>query len=220
MKLSETLYQRTKESWNRATKKPFVIEMVKGTLKDELFKNYMLQDYLYLTEYVETLKRIRGLSQSDEVTGFVSAVIDETQTELEKVHRPNLKNLGVSEDELVKSNEIPAISNYVAFQKESVDKYGLLGGLTALLQCAWLYAYVSETLIKEYPEEIASSKYKSWFEAYTCESYVGATRMWIDILDKQSESISQNDTEIMCTIFEKCASFENGLWDALYENSH
>ena len=62
-----------------------------------------------------------------------------------------------------------------------------------------------------------TSKYKSWFEAYSCQGYIDANQMWIDILDKQSVGISEAETEKMCQIFKQCAIYENELWDALYE---
>ena len=217
MKLSEILYSRTIELWQISTEKPFVVEMAKGTLADSKFRRYTLQDYLYLLEYVEILKKIKSLSQQEDITEFLSRIIDETLQEAERVHLPNIKKVGIKDEEIVKSNELPAISNYLKYMEDCLQEDGLMGGLTALLQCSWLYAFIGETVKKKYQEEIEKSKYKSWFEAYSCESYLNANQMWIDILDNQSVGISEADTERMCQIFEKCATYENELWDALYE---
>ena len=44
MKLSELFFAKTKELWDEAANKPFVIEMAKGTLIDRKFRNYTLQE--------------------------------------------------------------------------------------------------------------------------------------------------------------------------------
>lgn len=217
MKLSEILYSRTIELWKISAEKPFVMEMAKGTLSDSKFRSYTLQDYLYLMDYIDILKKIKSLSQEDDVTEFLCAIIDETMQEAERVHLPNIKKVGIKDEEIVKSNELPAISNYLGYMEKCLDEYGLMGGLTALLQCSWLYAYIGETVKEKYSAEVETSKYKSWFEAYSCQGYIDANQMWIDILDKQSVGISEAETEKMCQIFKQCAIYENELWDALYE---
>ena len=88
MKLTELLFSKAKEIWDQATEKPFVIEMAKGTLSDDLYKRYQLQDYLYLQEYIGILNRIKEFSNSDEITGFLDAIINEVIEELDHVHLP------------------------------------------------------------------------------------------------------------------------------------
>ena len=217
MNLSEILFERTKDIWNVSASKPFVTEMAKGTLDDSLFRRYMVQDYLYLQEYISILKQLRSTSSNSEITDFLDKIIEETVRESERVHLPNMERLGITGGELDKCNELPVISEYVAFMRKCVNEQGHLGGLTSLLQCSWVYAYISDVSFKEYPEEIAVSKYKSWFDSYSCQSYLDANQMWIDLVDKESTGIDENGVEIMCRIFEGCALYENQLWDALYD---
>ena len=168
-------------------------------------------------EYVEILRKIKSLSYEDEITEFLCRIIDETLKEAERVHLPNIKKVGIKDEEIVKSNELPAVSNYLKYMEECLQEYGLMGGLTALLQCSWLYAFIGETVKDKYRAEIIESKYKFWFEAYSCQSYLDANQRWIDILDKKSVDISEAEIEKMCQIFERSAIYENELWDALYE---
>lgn len=217
MKLTELLFSKAKETWDQATEKPFVIEMAKGTLNDDLYKRYQLQDYLYLQEYIVILKRIKEFSNSDEITGFLDAIIKEVIEELEHVHLPYLRKLGIKDDEIVANSELPVIKEYIVYMKGKVEEYGLIAGITALLQCSWGYAYIGRTMFEKHAEEIAGSKYKMWFEAYTSEGYVSANNTWIDVLDKLGAGITEEETEILSGIFTKCAQYEDELWDALYQ---
>ena len=66
MKLSEILFANTREIWDEACEKDFVVQMAKGTLSHERFKNYMIQDYLYLLDYIEILCFIRNQTEDEE----------------------------------------------------------------------------------------------------------------------------------------------------------
>lgn len=216
MKLTELLFSKAKETWDQATEKPFVIEMAKGTLSDDLYKRYQLQDYLYLQEYIGILNRIKEFSNSDEITGFLDAIINEVIEELDHVHLPYLRKIGIKDEEIVANSELPVIREYIGYMKDKVEEYGLIAGITALLQCSWGYAYIGRTMFEKHAEEISGSKYKMWFEAYTSEGYVSANNTWIEVLDKLGADISEEETKMMTGIFTRCAQYEDELWDALY----
>ena len=216
MKLTELLFSKAKEIWDQATEKPFVIEMAKGTLSDDLYKRYQLQDYLYLQEYIGILNRIKEFSDSDEITGFLDAIINEVIEELDHVHLPYLRKIGIKDEEIVANSELPVIREYIGYMKGKVEEYGLIAGITALLQCSWGYAYIGKTMFEKHAEEISGSKYKMWFEAYTSEGYVSANNTWIEVLDKLGADISEEETKTMTGIFTRCAQYEDELWDALY----
>ena len=216
MKLSEILFSKTKDIWDEASSKPFVIAMAKGTLDKSLFKRYMLQDYLYLKEYIGILKSIRDIAGDEETKAFLGEIIDGTAREIESVHLHNMEELGITSDDIEKCRMFPVITEYNGYMRRCVKEFGLLGGIAALLQCSWVYAYIAEDAVRKYKDEISKSEYGSWFEAYTCQSYLDTNQMWIDLLDEQSIGIDDAKTEDMCRIFERCARYENEFWDALY----
>lgn len=217
MKTSERLFSKVKEAWEIAAEKPFVLAMAKGTLDQELFKRYMMQDYLYLLEYTKIITRIRDISEDEEMTAFLNNVIIVVEEEIKNVHQLNLEKLGTTDDDIKNNTIFPVITEYTGFMSKCVDELGAIGGFTSLLQCSWVYAYIAEKAYKNYPDEIAGSLYGSWFEAYVSEGYITNNQMWIDLLDKKTEGLDETTIEKLCTIFNKCALYENDLWDALFE---
>lgn len=217
MKTSERFFSKTKDAWEVAAKKPFVLAMAKGTLDQGLFKRYMMQDYMYLQEYTKIITRIRDISEDEEITAFLNNVIIVVKEEIKNVHQLNLEKLGTTDEDIKNNSIFPVITEYTGFMSKCVDELGAIGGFTSLLQCSWVYAYIAEKAFKDYPEEIGGSQYGSWFEAYTDEGYVTNNQMWIDLLDKKTEGLDEDTIEKLCTIFNKCALYENELWDALYQ---
>ena len=216
MKLSELLFSKTIDLWDQSASKPFVIDMAKGTLDSGLYKQYMLQDYLYLKDYIGILKQILDIAEDEKIRGFLTRIIDGTVDETERVHLAGMKRLGITDEDITKSAKFTVISEYVDFMRKCVEQYGLLGGVASLLQCSWVYAYISDKCMSKYSEEIAESEYRSWFEAYSCKSYIDTNQIWIDLLDELGHDIDDKTAVEMCRVFERCARFENELWDRLY----
>ncbi len=206
MKLSEILYKEALPLWQEAAEKEFVVEMAKGTLKEKLFRNYMLQDYLYLQDYNGILSEML----------LKTATMQVVEEETYRVHLPNMRGMGISEGEIESARRLPAFAEYVAYMRQCLEDEGVLTGLAALLQCSWAYAYIGERVLSQYAAEVARSPYKSWFEAYTGPEYLGANRRWIDFLDAAAEGISGEKVRHLCGVFTACARHENRLWDELY----
>ncbi len=229
MKLSEVLFSSVSDLWKEAAEKPFVTGMATGTLDMRLFKNYMMQDYLYLKDYAGILKKMVELvpdgnegdkgTKASKIPGlreFLLSAVKETEDETYRVHLPNMKKAGISDAELKGLKKAEVISEYVAYMRRQTEENGIIAGLTALLQCSWIYAYIGKTLTDAYPEKIASSPCKSWFDAYNCKEYLMANQKWIDLLDLAAAGIKKDEGEKLCDIFRTCAGYENRFWDELY----
>ena len=81
MKLSERLISETEKLWTDATKKEFLVDMAKGVLDEDLYKNYMIQDYLYLMDYIELLNRMLEAAEDEELRVFFERIIKDTEHE-------------------------------------------------------------------------------------------------------------------------------------------
>ena len=230
MKLSDKLYRCVEPIWKEAADKPFVTEMAKGNLRKDRFHYYMIQDYMYLKDYINLLGDTLHYTDDPSLKDFLITVIEETKLEAKRVHEKYLDPSPSSDD----GNESdinkepipgkrpvpcmePVLIEYVAYMQDQLSEKGLLAGLTALLQCSWVYAYIGQTLTERYPDQIRLSPYKDWFEAYTCQEYIDANQAWIDALDNQTTDITSEEAEHLCEIFIHCAKYENAFWDRLYQ---
>ncbi len=217
MKLSDILAKKAERLWQEAANKPFVTEMAMGTLSRERFRNYMLQDYLYLLDYIDILKNIPALADDPGTADFLTGMIEETENELYRVHIPNMKKYGITDRNIAECKKSKVITEYTGYMRKVIDEYGFPAGLTALLQCSWVYAFIGQTLKEKYPDEISRSPYRDWFDAYTCHEYTETNRLFINALDKKCPGTDSDLTGTLCIIFETCAEYENKFWDELYD---
>ena len=216
MKFSTVLFESVKDLWDQAANKLFVTEMAMGVLEEQRYRYYMIQDYLYLLEYIDILGSIYECSDDPELKEFISFVIEQTKKEIMQVHIPNMREMGITDEEISACPESREIADYVNYMRTQVRNEGVLAGLTAQLQCSWVYAYIGMQMMKQYPDDISSSPYRSWFEAYTCDDYISANQKWIDILDEKTKGVEGEEARKLCRIFRTCAEYENSFWDMLY----
>ena len=219
MKFSDILYEHAEDLWEEAAEKPFVVEMAEGNLSPDRFRFYMLQDYLYLQDYVDILKSIQSYTNEPSLRAFLDRIIEGTEQETYRVHVPNMRKIGVSDEDIRNAERTGVIAEYIEYMREQLRDSGLLAGLTALLQCSWIYAYIGRKVTEKYSEQLKDSPYRSWFIAYTCPEYVEANQIWIDVLDRETEGIGQEERDELCRIFRQCAIYENQFWDALHSNN-
>ena len=213
MKITDSLFNEVQALWDKAAEKEFLTKMANGTLEEDRYKRYMLQDYYYLLEYKDILERLLKLTDDSEVESFLKMAVDVTVYETESVHLPALKKLGISEDEIKNTGMNQVISEYIRFYNETIDENGLLGGFTALLQCCWNYAYLGKLLKERYGKEIENSFYKFWFDAYTSKEYVETNETWKNITDRITIGLDDRKAKTLHKIFKTCAEFENRFWD-------
>ena len=216
MRLSVVLFHDVQDLWDQAAEKPFVVEMAKGTLDERRYRAYMIQDYLYLLDYVDMLGCMRGLADDSALKDFIDFVIEQTRGETQRVHVPHMRRLGITDDDVALCPKAPEIVAYVEYMLGRLREDGVLAGLTAQLQCSWVYAYVAQRATEAHGGEIPASPYKDWFDAYTSAEYLAANQQWIDILDERATSVQGEEARRLSGIFRTCAEYENKLWDALY----
>ena len=190
--------------------------MADGTLPPEKFRYYMLQDYLYLKDYVKIFAAIIQKADDFEQIRFLSGELADTIGETLRTHLPYMKRLGISEEEIRSARphmDNSAYTHYMLWEAQAGD---VLTGLVALLNCSWSYAYVAEKIIEHYPGALHDEHYGSWFAGYVSESYRKTNQTLIDWIDALSGSIDEKKTEDLCGIFEKCCRFDLRFWDMVY----
>ena len=215
LKLSEKMYNSVVDIWECYLNHPFVNEMAAGTLPTEKFHNYMLQDYAYLKDYVKIFACCLLKSNTIDDIRFFSKNIEDVMSEIDRVHVPNMKKLGITDREI--KSVVPTIENtsYSHFMICEAEMGDLLTCLVSLLCCSWTYAFIGENMVKKYPHAL-NNKYGQWFKGYTCKEYIDTNNDLINRVDEMSKDISDEKVEGLCKLFRKCSEYELSFWNMLY----
>ena len=100
MKLSNVLYESVKEIWQSYLQHPFVKGLGDGTLPEDAFRFYMLQDYLYLLEYSKVFALGVVKSKEEKLMRRFAKMVHNTLDGEMNIHKTYMKRLGISEQEI------------------------------------------------------------------------------------------------------------------------
>ena len=215
-KLSQRLHACVQDIWPRYLSHPFVMQMADGTLPMEKFRYYMLQDYLYLKDYVKIFAAISQKADDFEQIRFLSGELANTIGETFRTHLPYMQRLGVTEDEIRRARphiDNSAYSHYMLCEAQAGD---VLTGLVTLLNCSWSYAYIAQEMAARYPDALQNEHYGAWFAGYVSEEYRQTNQALIDRIDALGADIDEQTTQHLCEIFQTCCLFDLRFWDMVY----
>ena len=216
MTITERLLSSVQEIWAGYHTHPFVMGIGDGSLDQEKFRYYMLQDYLYLKDYVKIFAAIIQKADDFEQIRFLSEQLSNTVGETLRTHIPFMKRLGITEEEIRDARphiDNSAYSHYMLCEAQTGD---LLTGLVALLNCSWSYAYIAEKTAERFPNALSDERYGSWFAGYVSSEYRQTNAALIDRIDALGAFVSEAESERLCEIFEKCSLFDLRFWDMVY----
>lgn len=213
MKFSQVLLEEVKGLWNEYLEHPFVKGIGEGTLDKEKFKNYLIQDYLYLKDYAKvfamgvvkasTMKEMKFYHQS--IKGVLE---DETA-----VHINYLREFGLTPEEVEKYKCELTTASYTNYMLGIALKGGAKEIAMTIMPCTWSYYYIGKHLYDNYKENLEGNFYAPWIEEYASEEFRQCAQEWIDYIDYLCENISEVEKENLKDIFVKSSLYEMEFWN-------
>lgn len=216
MELSKILYESVEEIWKSYLEHPFVKQLGEGTLPPDLFRFYMIQDYLYLLEYSKVFALGVIKSKEEELMRKFASMVHNTLNGEMNIHKIYMQRLGISKEEIKAAKQSLANRSYTSYMMEVSYNGDVLDVLIAILSCAWSYQVIGEHHAN-IPNATQHPIYGEWIKGYSSEQYRKDTQELIDLTDKLGEGISQKRIEQLKTIFINCSRYEYAFWDMSYK---
>lgn len=126
-------------------KHPFLVAMVDGTLCNNSFKYYVVQDALYLEDFADCLRRLAGSAASDEDSKRLRAFATGADEAEMALHNSFFKEWDISAEG---AKQMPHTLLYTSYMKRVVATRSHKQGLAALLPCFWVYMHVGKCMLK------------------------------------------------------------------------
>lgn len=198
-------------------KHPFIQDLRDGTLEREKFKNYLIQDSLYLKEYGKVyghvflmVDRIEDLQFLHTCMGVV--VSDETNMHTQYLRDYELDVYKVDHMEVKGANR-----KYLDYMLNFTKQGSIKEIFMSALPCTLTYEYIGKTLKKHCGEEIKNNYYGPWIEAYGGEEFEEFSVNSCKFLDRICKNIDEEEEEKLIRIFLQACEHEMKFWDMSYE---
>ncbi|RNA67693.1 thiaminase II [Alteribacter keqinensis] len=214
MTFSQRLYENVKPIWRANHDHPFVRGIGDGTLDQEKFRFFMVQDYLYLIDYARLFAMGAMKAKDVKTMGEFAELLHSTlNTEME-LHRQYAREFGISEEELESANPAPTTLAYTHYMLHVGNNGGLAELVASLLPCMWSYAEIGKAL-DETPGA-RDHQYGEWIKMYASEEFQELTNWTINLLNELTEGKPEHELSHLEEIFLTTTRFEYMFWEMSY----
>ena len=157
--------------WLEFVRHPFVHGVADGSLPVDAFRNFLIQDYLYLIQYARACAL--AVHKADGVAGMRQAVrllSGLLETEL-SMHVGYCREWGIGEDALEQAEESLELLAYSRFILDRAQTGDLLDLLVTMAPCLIGYAEVGARLHASPDTHRQGNPYWSWINLYGGDAY-------------------------------------------------
>ncbi len=219
MKTTQRLLAATEDIWAAYHDHPFVLGIQDGTLDREKFRYYIIQDYLYLEEYLKVFAVGIAKAKRPETVGLFSKYVTLlTQGEMD-IHRGYMGKFAVSREELDRTPRALDNLSYTSYMLRVAYEEGEAEILAAILACAYSYEVIAKTMVERAPAAAEHPFYGEWVRGYVDPHYSQANVLLLDTLDALTEGYDEARLRHLTDIFVACSRYELAFWDLAWNMS-
>lgn len=166
-----------KPAWHDYTHHEFVRQMGDGSLPEESFKYYMIQDYLYLIHFARANALAGYKTKSLEDIAGAAAIVTHIRHEI-NLHINECKEFGLTQEDMEKYDESQACTAYSRYVLDIGSSEDWLALQISLLPCLLGYGMVAARLKAEQKSNPPKqpNRYQTWIDNYVADDYVAAVK--------------------------------------------
>lgn len=214
MPFMKELLEQNKPIWDKCAATGFVQGVKSGQLPFESFKEYMIQDSIYLKNYARVYGKaiyhagtLRDIQLYYSALGFV--------TEGESAVRLNyLRQFGMTDGDIERVAPLPETRHYIDFLFAVAEHGDSFEIFMATLPCMLSYSYIFRKLAEE--PESRRSRYWDFIEDYADDTYARSCEAWCDFAQEKCESLSADRQKGIGGIFKRASLLELDFWGMAY----
>ena len=196
--------------WEEGFNKPFVQKLINGSLSNESFEQYLLQDMLYLEKYVELCELALTKTDNEKEREVLYSLIEfsglvELQTRVDFL---KLKN----DDNIKLFFETKQYINFIMSFSEDENNFKLM---VVLMNCMLSYNYIFTKAEKQMDN--FHNKYYEFVIDYVSDNSKIFYKKCIEYLNERYRDISDYEKNELFKIFEEANKYELEFLDSVYK---
>ena len=197
--------------WRAAADEDFLTGMGEGTLDRQAFLDYIVQDSLYLRDYLKAYamalfksQTLRQMQVFYSVLGYVND--GENATRLRY-----LSEAGLTDDDVDTMEKKPACAAYTDFLLRVAREEDMPEIVMAVMPCMVGYRFVFEELLRRCPA-VLEGPYAPLVRDYTAPEYAAACAEWTDFTNALCAPLPAERRARLIDLFVQASAHELYFW--------
>jgi thiaminase (transcriptional activator TenA) len=210
--LSQHLFALGRPNLERQLAHPTVRGIATGDLDPTRFRSWLVQDYLFLLDYVRLFALAAARAPNTDTLGRLVDLAHSTFHEELSLHRAYAAEFGLAEVDLDQAEKSPTCAAYTDFLLRTAATAEFAEVLAALLPCMWGYAELGRALAATgLPAE---PRYRRWIQTYADPGFAALAAWCADLLDRTAEGLPAARLAACERAFLTSLRHELAFWDA------
>lgn len=212
MDIFDRLTNATATDWKRYVEHDFVQQLGAGTLPQAAFRQYLIQDYLFLIQFARAWAlaayKSRTLDDIRAAQAGLAAILNETE-----LHVRLCARWGIEREAMDAAPEHQATVAYTRYVLDCGAAGDLLELHAALAPCVIGYAVIGRALAPQGVEALAGHPYRDWIAEYASDGYqqvAADARRHLDEL--AARSMTEQRFDELAGVFGKASRLEADFW--------
>jgi thiaminase (transcriptional activator TenA) len=213
---SKAAWARDAAAYETIRTMPFNAELADGTLPEQKFRHYIVQDAHYLIGFGRALSLAAAKAPDpDGIVQFSRAAQDAIVVE-RALHGGFFRDYGIRAETFDATPRTPACDHYVSWLLATAYAEPFEVVCAALLPCFWIYAEVGADIFSRARPD---NPYRAWIDTYAGEEFATAVALMIAATDAAAAGASPGLAERMHRAFAHATRLEWLFWDSAYREA-
>ena len=212
-RFTDELWRGAADIYGAILAHPFLAGLTDGSLKQDAFAFYVVQDALYLRNYAQALAEIA--TRAPDTAGiemFARHAADVIAVE-RTLHDSLLADLGIDPASAAAAEPAPTTLAYTSYLLATARGGSYAEGVGAVLPCYWIYWEVGKELLRR---GSPNPRYRQWIVTYGGEEYGDVVRDVITITDGLGPGLAPSERALVHRHFRTTSRYEWMFWDMGY----
>lgn len=213
MSFTSELWDKNSALYETIRTMQFNQELAAGTLNEDRFRHYMIQDAHYLIAFGRALAVASAKADTpDEIVQF--AIGAQTAIVVERsLHKDFMEHFSVTPQIFAATPLSPATHHYSSYLLATAWSAPYPVVLASLLPCFWIYAEIGRDILGRAAK---NNRYQSWIDTYAGEEFHAAVRAVVATVDRVATTASDATRRDMHQAYTRAAQLEWMFWDSAY----
>ena len=210
--LSERLFAAGRPALERQFAHPTVRGIAAGTLEEARFRAWLVQDYLFLLDYVRLFALAAARAPDTDALGRLVGLAHATFHEELSLHRSYAAGFGLDAADLDGAEKTPVCAAYTDFLLRTAAVGDFAETVAALLPCMWGYSELGRAIAAAGPP--AEPRYRRWVETYADPAFAELAGWCARLLDRAAGGLPAGRLRQLEALFSTSMAHELAFWDA------
>lgn len=217
MTTTQRLYDAAKDIWAGYHTHPFVQGIADGTLDQNKFRYYMIQDYLYLIDYAKVFAEGVCKAQDMQTMALFAQYVHQILDGEMDIHKGYMARLHIPMSEVEQTPAALDNLSYTSYMLRVAYEGDAADVTAAILSCAVSYEAIGKEIVRTHPDAVNHPFYGEWVRGYSAPEYADANRILEDLMNRLTEGASEERLAKLTEIFVRCSRYEGAFWDMAWD---